>query len=604
MILRLADNGKKEAEKSTRLENENDQFRLRECVVENGEDFVPSFTGESTDNGNLVKLSACEIIEAQLRSEESAHLIRGTENGASDEASDQEGASLQLIPVRHKVSTELYVDRIGPLPVIPGYKHILSDVGRRSCSESSEEVGEKGLLESRSPTFRIDSSGKDMRRTGFEGPDWRRRHKRALYWSELIPLRKASARVIANAFFENYISRYGAPISFISDNCPQFISDVFEHLSHRLDIKHIKTVTYRPQANFTERVNRTLVEMIACFVEENHVNWDRFLHEFFFALRTSVNETVGKTPAELFLGRKIITHFSKLINVTKGAEYVGGNIEKVFDEARQNMRKQHKTWEKYYNRKRREANIKANDLVLVQTHFISAPGRRVDGKFMPKFEGPYRVLEVRNHNLITWKKGRRVTVNIDQVQMYHPRQSDTISFDSNDETLMKERGLVLGRVGHTREIPKVLEKPRLMRGSEHRDRKRQTPVLPQGIKRAVTSSVASRNHKYRRHNNPSQGPESIAGPSHQQMIGQFNPPTEESRRRARVPNARETRTTRSKGQSAAERKPVQSRQTTAVRPCPYYLRRSPKEYQRSQGALVSAVYLRTASGEETSAWKP
>ncbi|GFY23370.1 uncharacterized protein TNCV_3940661 [Trichonephila clavipes] len=91
---------KKEAEKSTCLENENDQFRLRECVVENGEDFVPSFTGEGTDNGNLVKLSACEIIEAQLRSEESAHLIRGTENGASDEASDLEEASMQLIPVK------------------------------------------------------------------------------------------------------------------------------------------------------------------------------------------------------------------------------------------------------------------------------------------------------------------------------------------------------------------------------------------------------------------------------------------------------------------------------------------------------------------------
>ncbi|GFV70586.1 retrovirus-related Pol polyprotein from transposon 412 [Trichonephila clavipes] len=109
-------------------------------------------------------------------------------------------------------------------------------------------------------------------------------------WSELIPLRKASAQDIANAFFENYISRYGAPISLISDNGPQFISEVFEHLSHRLDIKHMKTVTYRPQANLTERVNRNLVQMIACFVKENHKNWDRFLHEFAFALLTSVNE--------------------------------------------------------------------------------------------------------------------------------------------------------------------------------------------------------------------------------------------------------------------------------------------------------------------------
>ncbi|GFV02987.1 retrovirus-related Pol polyprotein from transposon 297 [Trichonephila clavipes] len=71
-------------------------------------------------------------------------------------------------------------------------------------------------------------------------------------WCELIPLLKASAQAIANAIFDNYVARYRAPNSLISDNDPQFISDVFEHLSHRLDIKHMKTVTYRPQANFTE----------------------------------------------------------------------------------------------------------------------------------------------------------------------------------------------------------------------------------------------------------------------------------------------------------------------------------------------------------------
>ncbi|GFU49233.1 hypothetical protein TNCV_2675241 [Trichonephila clavipes] len=68
-------------------------------------------------------------MEAQLRSEESAHLIWGTENGASDEASDQEGASMQLIPVSHKVSTELYIDAIGTLPIVPiRDKYILPDM--------------------------------------------------------------------------------------------------------------------------------------------------------------------------------------------------------------------------------------------------------------------------------------------------------------------------------------------------------------------------------------------------------------------------------------------------------------------------------------------
>ncbi|GFX94481.1 uncharacterized protein TNCV_4295211 [Trichonephila clavipes] len=174
--------------------------------------------------------------------------------------------------------------------------------------------------------------------------------------------------------------------------------------------------------------------MIACFVKENHENWDRFLHEFAFALRTSVNETINKTPAKLYLGRKIITPFSKLINVTEGAEYVGRNIEKLFDEARQNMRKQHKHWEKYYNWNRREVDIKVNDLVLVQTHFISAVGRRAVGKFMPKFEGPYRVLEVRNNNLIILKKGKRVTINSDQRSSNRSSRSQLGKFKGSRKT--------------------------------------------------------------------------------------------------------------------------------------------------------------------------
>ncbi|GFX11040.1 uncharacterized protein TNCV_513001 [Trichonephila clavipes] len=219
------------------------------------------------------------------------------------------------------------------------------------------------------------------------------------------------------------------------------------------------------------------------------------------------------------------------------------------------MRKQHKTWAKYYNRKRREVNIKVNDLLLVQTHFIRAAGRRVVGKFMPKFEGTYRVLEVRYNNLIIWKKGKRVTVNIDQVRVYHPRQSDTISSDSHVETLyegqrssygpsrshpgksrrsrktsseeskgyisnkgnsgwedprMKRKGGSNGSVDRTDKKRSKICRKRSLQGSEHRNQKRPTPEPKQGIKRTIPSSISSRKYKYRRPTNPSQGSQSIA----------------------------------------------------------------------------------------------
>ncbi|GFU03031.1 retrovirus-related Pol polyprotein from transposon 297 [Trichonephila clavipes] len=281
-------------------------------------------------------------------------------------------------------------------------------------------------------------------------------------WSELIPLRKA------NALFENYISRYGAPISLISDNSPQFISEIFEHLSHRMDIKHMKTVTYRPQR---------VLNM-----------WKETLRNY-----------------SLRQGR------------------ICGNNTKL--------------GKKYYNRKRREVNIKVNDLALVQTHFMSAAGRRVVGKFMPKCEGPYRVLEVWNNNLMIWKKGKRLTVNIDQVRVYHPRQSDTISSDSHVETLYDGQRS-RNESSRSRRKIKDLGKPRVReRITVHR-------------RSLASNRYQSRQATYRG--------------SRQETSGQYD-------------KARETRTTTSGTNRAAERRPIRSKQVTAVIPCPFYPRSRVKQ---------------------------
>ncbi|GFW81787.1 retrovirus-related Pol polyprotein from transposon 17.6 [Trichonephila clavipes] len=196
-------------------------------------------------------------------------------------------------------------------------------------------------------------------------------------WAEIIPLKKASARVIADNFFDNYISRFGVPIKLISDNGPQFISYIFENLSERLGIRHVKTVVYRPQANRTERVNSELVQMIANYVNEQHDTWDQFLREFAYAIRTAVNETTGKTPAELFLGRKLITPFQKLVMVSDGTEFSVGDIERLFEEARRNTETKHENWKKCYNRRRCDAQIKVNDWVLVATHPLSSATRKM-----------------------------------------------------------------------------------------------------------------------------------------------------------------------------------------------------------------------------------
>ncbi|GFT05152.1 uncharacterized protein TNCV_531891 [Trichonephila clavipes] len=164
--------------------------------------------------------------------------------------------------------------------------------------------------------------------------------------------------------------------------------------------------------------------MIANYDNEQHDTWDQFLREFAYAIRTAVNETTEKTPAELFLGRKLITPFQKLVMVSDGTEFAVGDIERLFEEARRNTETKHEKWKKYYNRRRRDVQIKVNDWVLVATHPLSSAIKKVVAKFKPKFEGPYRVLDVKNNNVMIWKAGKRLTINVDQVRIYRHRKCD------------------------------------------------------------------------------------------------------------------------------------------------------------------------------------
>ncbi|GFV87483.1 uncharacterized protein TNCV_3281211 [Trichonephila clavipes] len=126
---------------------------------------------------------------------------------------------------------------------------------------------------------------------------------------------------------------------------------------------------------------------------------------------------------------------------------------------------------------------------------------------------------------------------------------------------MKDRGRVIGQVDRNQENSKDLGKPRVSRitvinqGSEHRDQKRPTPETKQGIKRAILSSVSSRNYKYRKPNKPSQGSQSIAGPSHQQDSRQDKSPTEGRRHEGsgQFNKARDTKTTKNGTNRAARR---------------------------------------------------
>ena len=114
---------------------------------------------------------------------------------------------------------------------------------------------------------------------------------------------QTTAADIANILMNEIICRYGIPLYILSDNGPQFASQLFNDIWASLGTQHKFTANYHPQTKMTERVNRTLKAQLAIYIECHPSLWDNKIPKLAFAIRTSVNETTGDTPAYLNFGR-------------------------------------------------------------------------------------------------------------------------------------------------------------------------------------------------------------------------------------------------------------------------------------------------------------
>ncbi|CAF0765345.1 unnamed protein product [Brachionus calyciflorus] len=88
-------------------------------------------------------------------------------------------------------------------------------------------------------------------------------------WVELFPLKNQTAEEVADCLFL-CVCRHEAPEFALSDQGTNFKSEVMSILLEKLDIHRLRTSAYHPQWDgTTERFNRTLEQMLTCYVPEN-----------------------------------------------------------------------------------------------------------------------------------------------------------------------------------------------------------------------------------------------------------------------------------------------------------------------------------------------
>ena len=219
-------------------------------------------------------------------------------------------------------------------------------------------------------------------------------------WPEAFALPDITSKTTADCFIRQIVCRYGAPTKLLSDQGPNFTSELIKEICRLVKTKKIFTTPYNPQCNgLTERFNKTLIQIIRKFVNAAGNDWDTWIPYALFAYRTAYHSSFRETPFYLLYGRQAcMPHEVGFQNMQmerfKSREQYIENIRAKLKQAHQIVQKH---LEKIKNERKEtiqdyEPVFKLHDLVYV--HFPSRKKGMVE-KFRIKWRGPYRIIEVR-----------------------------------------------------------------------------------------------------------------------------------------------------------------------------------------------------------------
>ena len=120
---------------------------------------------------------------------------------------------------------------------------------------------------------------------------------------EIYPLKSMEASEVAEKLVYGWISRYGVPVSILSDRGTNFQSMLIELVCHLLDIKQVRTTAFHPQFDGQSEITiKTTKFMIKCFVDENQLNWDEGIPLLKFAYNSSEHSVTKQSPFKMRYG--------------------------------------------------------------------------------------------------------------------------------------------------------------------------------------------------------------------------------------------------------------------------------------------------------------
>ena len=191
-----------------------------------------------------------------------------------------------------------------------------------------------------------------------------------------IPTRNQTAVTTARVLYDQFMVHYGFPVQLHSDQGRQFEGRLIQELCKLTGTKKSRTTPYHPMSNgVTERMNRTLLNMLRTVSEEKKADWKSCIPSLVHAYNSTTHDTTGYSPFFLMFGRKPrlpIDVLFQLGSPDESADYTAfvgklkERLQMAYSIASENSDRSGRNNKRRYDRRVRGAVPMVGDRVLVK----------------------------------------------------------------------------------------------------------------------------------------------------------------------------------------------------------------------------------------------
>lgn len=250
----------------------------------------------------------------------------------------------------------------------------------------------------------------------------------ATRYPEAIPLRTITAKSVLKALVKFFFSTFGLPKVLQTDQGTNFTSKLFAEVLKTLSISHQVSSPYHPESQGAlERWHQTLKAMLRKYCLDASNDWDEGVPFVLFAVRETVQESLGFSPADLVFGHTprgpLMVLKEHILSPTPATaprnvlEYVSAMRERLHAAcvlAQESLSSTQKRMKVRYDRKAVSRSFAPGDQVLV---LLPIPGSSLSARF----SGPYVVeKKVSDTNYVIGTPDRKRSSKLCHINMLKP----------------------------------------------------------------------------------------------------------------------------------------------------------------------------------------